>query len=88
MARERPAYMLKLLKQHCAVLFSDVDNVWLRSPFRDLSAVADVTLPEDRCTDWELPFNRDWPLDKWDLSGSFIYVRPTHAAMEFMRQWS
>ena len=35
-ARERPAYMLRLLKARCSILFSDVDNVWLKSPFADI----------------------------------------------------
>ncbi|XP_062187523.1 uncharacterized protein At4g15970-like [Phragmites australis] len=61
-------------------LFTDVDIVWLRNPFRHISVFADMTTSSD-------VFGGDIDsLDNWPNTG-FYYVKATNRTVEMLRRW-
>ncbi|XP_051200258.1 uncharacterized protein At4g15970-like [Lolium perenne] len=61
-------------------LFTDVDILWFRNPFRHINLYADMTVSTDR-------FKGDTEsLTNWPNTG-FYYVRSTNRTVEMLRQW-
>ncbi|XP_002456849.1 uncharacterized protein At4g15970 [Sorghum bicolor] len=61
-------------------LFTDVDIVWFRNPFRHISAFADMTTSSD-------VFSGDADsLDNWPNTG-FFYMKATSRTVEMLRRW-
>ncbi|KAM0889119.1 hypothetical protein ACQ4PT_027909 [Festuca glaucescens] len=61
-------------------LFTDVDILWFRNPFRHINLYADMAVSTDR-------FKGDTEsLTNWPNTG-FYYVRSTNRTVEMLRQW-
>ncbi|KAJ3709141.1 hypothetical protein LUZ61_012846 [Rhynchospora tenuis] len=61
-------------------LFTDVDILWLRNPFRHITVYADLTTSSD------VFFGDPDNINNFPNTG-FIYVKPTQKAIEMMNYW-
>lgn len=61
-------------------LFTDVDIMWLRNPFRHISLYADMAVSTDR-------FNGDAEALTNAANTGFYYVKSTNRTVEMLRRW-
>jgi len=71
----------RVLELGYSFLFTDVDVMWLRDPFRHITLYADVTISSDH-----------FHGDAGDVAGNspntgFYHVRPTNRTVEMLRRW-
>eukprot|EP00929_Paragymnodinium_shiwhaense_P112874 TRINITY_DN81136_c0_g1_i1.p1 TRINITY_DN81136_c0_g1~~TRINITY_DN81136_c0_g1_i1.p1 ORF type:complete len:349 (-),score=62.43 TRINITY_DN81136_c0_g1_i1:105-1151(-) len=82
----------RFLEHGCAVLYVDVDTVWLRSPFDDIATAGDHEIyftddkPKDsmNVADYCKPKSSEPP----NICTCFMFVRPTKQAMTLIRDWT
>jgi len=72
-----PDRILELVEQGCTVLYADIDAVWKKDPFHDISAAGDG--------DVYLTDNRP---HKKHFCGCFIYAQASCGAQRLLRTWS
>lgn len=76
---QRATHMLAFLDRGCTVLYSDIDNVWIHDPFRQIAL-----LPRK-----DLIATDDEPQNSTHTYACtcFLYVQPTTAATDLMHAW-
>ncbi|XP_044973194.1 uncharacterized protein At4g15970-like [Hordeum vulgare subsp. vulgare] len=70
----------RVLQLGYSYLFTDVDIMWLRNPFRHISLYADMAVSTDR-------FNGDAEALTNAPNTGFYYVRSTNRTVEMLRRW-
>ncbi|KAM3353724.1 hypothetical protein ACQJBY_024717 [Aegilops geniculata] len=70
----------RVLQLGYSYLFTDVDIMWLRNPFRHISLYADMAVSTDR-------FNGDAEALSNAPNTGFYYVRSTNRTVEMVRRW-
>jgi len=76
---QRATHMLTYLERGCTVLYSDIDNVWVKDPFRQIGLLPrkDLLATDDD------PSN----LTKTYACTCFLYMQPTQASQDLMHAW-
>lgn len=80
----------RFLSKDCAVLYVDVDTVWLKNPFNDIDKagqVHDLYLTEDLGASGISRPHKCTPDDKPNYCTCFIYARPTEQAVGVINSW-
>lgn len=77
---QRSTHMLAFLHQGCTVLYSDIDNVWVKDPFHELARLPGKDL---LATDDEAPNVTSHSY----LCTCFLYVQPSRATEDLMTAW-
>ncbi|WVZ67639.1 LOW QUALITY PROTEIN: hypothetical protein U9M48_016690 [Paspalum notatum var. saurae] len=62
-------------------LFTDVDIVWFRNPFRHISVLADMTTSSDIFHGDAASLDDNWP------NTGFYYVKASNRTVEMLRRW-
>ncbi|KAJ3681251.1 hypothetical protein LUZ60_015740 [Juncus effusus] len=78
---ERNAFQLRILKLGYNFLFSDVDILWLRNPFRHIALTSHFAFASDFFYGDEDSIERSTP------NGGFMYVKSSNKTIEFFKNW-
>eukprot|EP00929_Paragymnodinium_shiwhaense_P076673 TRINITY_DN39462_c0_g1_i1.p1 TRINITY_DN39462_c0_g1~~TRINITY_DN39462_c0_g1_i1.p1 ORF type:complete len:367 (+),score=74.69 TRINITY_DN39462_c0_g1_i1:115-1215(+) len=89
LVNRRAKRMARFLQNDCAVLYVDVDTVWLKNPFDDIDAAGsfDLYLAEDLDASGVSRQHSCLPDDKPNFCTCFIYARPTKNALDLVSTW-
>eukprot|EP00929_Paragymnodinium_shiwhaense_P010285 TRINITY_DN114870_c0_g1_i1.p1 TRINITY_DN114870_c0_g1~~TRINITY_DN114870_c0_g1_i1.p1 ORF type:complete len:365 (+),score=66.63 TRINITY_DN114870_c0_g1_i1:93-1187(+) len=86
----RPRRLAHFLQKGCAVLYVDVDTVWLKNPFVDIdnAGTHDIYLTDDHGNVNSFNSHTCKNGDFWNFCTCFMYVRPTDTAIQLMHLWA
>lgn len=78
---QRPLQIKNVLKMGCTVLYTDIDTVWKRDPFKAIEALGryDLYVPDDDCGNLATA--------KWYFCTGFLYLQPTPGVVRLLEDW-
>jgi len=86
----KPFYISDLMEQGCTTLFVDVDSIWKKNPFLEIVAEDKGQRDWYGIADEELNQHHAAPTTSAEVGsfcGCFMYVNPTAASFNIIRQW-